>query len=29
MFVLCLLFDVRDIEIDRAENIKTLAVFLV
>lgn len=28
MFVLCLLFDVRDIEIDRQENIKTLAVIL-
>lgn len=28
MFVLCLLFDIRDIEIDRKENIKTLAVFL-
>jgi len=28
MFVLCLLFDIRDIEIDRKENIRTLAVFL-
>ena len=28
MFVLCLLFDVRDIEIDQAENIKTVAVLL-
>ena len=28
MFILCLLFDVRDIEIDRKENIKTLAVIL-
>ncbi len=28
MFVLCLLFDIRDIEIDRAERINTLAVFL-
>ena len=28
MFVLCLLFDIRDIEIDRRENITTLAVFL-
>lgn len=28
MFVLCLLFDVRDIEIDDKENIKTLAVIL-
>jgi 4-hydroxybenzoate polyprenyltransferase len=28
MFVLCLMFDIRDIEIDRKENIKTLAVFL-
>ncbi|MDQ6761933.1 MAG: UbiA family prenyltransferase [Bacteroidota bacterium] len=28
MFVLCLLFDMRDIEIDRHENIKTLAVIL-
>ena len=28
MFVLCLLFDIRDIEIDRKENITTLAVFL-
>ncbi|MEP6952358.1 MAG: UbiA family prenyltransferase [Ginsengibacter sp.] len=28
LFVLCLLFDIRDIEIDRKENIKTLAVFL-
>jgi 4-hydroxybenzoate polyprenyltransferase len=28
MFVLCLLFDVRDIEIDTKENIRTLAVFL-
>ncbi len=28
MFVLCLLFDIRDIEIDRKENIKTLAVLL-
>lgn len=28
MFVLCLLFDVRDIEIDRKENINTIAVFL-
>lgn len=28
MFVLCLLFDVRDIEIDRKENIKTVAVIL-
>jgi 4-hydroxybenzoate polyprenyltransferase len=28
MFILCLLFDVRDIEIDEKENIKTLAVIL-
>ena len=28
MFVLCLVFDIRDIEIDRKENIKTLAVIL-
>ena len=28
MFVLCLLFDIRDIEIDRSETIKTLAVIL-
>lgn len=28
MFVLCLLFDVRDIEIDKKENIRTLAVAL-
>ncbi len=28
MFVLCLLFDIRDIEIDTKENIGTLAVFL-
>ncbi len=28
MFVLCLLFDMRDIEIDRHENIRTLAVIL-
>ena len=28
MFILCLLFDVRDIEIDDKENIKTLAVIL-
>jgi 4-hydroxybenzoate polyprenyltransferase len=28
MFVLCLLFDMRDIEIDRQENINTIAVFL-
>lgn len=28
MFVLCLLFDVRDIEIDRIENIKTVAVIV-
>lgn len=28
MFILCLLFDVRDIEIDRSENINTLAVML-
>ena len=28
MFMLCLLFDIRDIEIDRKENITTLAVFL-
>ena len=28
MFVLCLLFDMRDIEIDRKENINTIAVFL-
>ncbi len=28
MFVLCLLFDMRDIEIDREENINTIAVFL-
>ena len=28
MFMLCLLFDIRDIEIDRQENITTLAVFL-
>ena len=28
MFVLCLLFDVRDIEIDRKENIKTVAVIV-
>jgi 4-hydroxybenzoate polyprenyltransferase len=28
LFVLCLLFDIRDIEIDRKENIVTLPVFL-
>jgi 4-hydroxybenzoate polyprenyltransferase len=28
MFVLCLLFDIRDIEIDRTENIRTLPVIL-
>ena len=28
MFILCLLFDIRDIEIDDKENIKTLAVML-
>ena len=28
MIMLCLLFDIRDIEIDRQENITTLAVFL-
>ena len=28
MFVLCLLFDVRDIEIDKKENIKTIPVIL-
>lgn len=28
MFVLCLLFDIRDIEIDKSDTIKTLAVFL-
>ena len=28
MFILCLLFDLRDIEIDRRENINTLAVML-
>ena len=28
MFVLCLLFDIRDIEIDRQEKIHTLAVML-
>lgn len=28
MFVLCLLFDIRDIEIDREENIRTVAVIL-
>jgi 4-hydroxybenzoate polyprenyltransferase len=28
MFILCLLFDVRDIEIDRSEKINTLAVIL-
>jgi len=28
LFVLCLVFDIRDIEVDRKENIKTLAVFL-
>lgn len=28
LFVLCLLFDIRDIEIDRQENITTLAVFM-
>ncbi|HEX7458137.1 MAG TPA: UbiA family prenyltransferase, partial [Ginsengibacter sp.] len=28
MFVLCLLFDIRDIEIDRKENINTIAVIL-
>ncbi len=28
MFVLCLLFDVRDIDIDRSDNINTLAVML-
>jgi 4-hydroxybenzoate polyprenyltransferase len=28
MFILCLLFDIRDINIDRAENIKTLPVIL-
>lgn len=26
MFILCLLFDMRDIEVDKSENIKTLAV---
>ncbi len=26
MFILCLLFDIRDIEIDKQENINTLAV---
>ena len=28
MFVLCLLFDIRDIEIDRRENINTIPVLL-
>ena len=28
MFILCLLFDMRDIEVDNSENIKTLAVVL-
>jgi 4-hydroxybenzoate polyprenyltransferase len=28
MMILCLLFDIRDIEIDRTQNIKTLAVLL-
>ncbi len=28
MFILCLLFDMRDIEVDTSENIKTLAVVL-
>ncbi len=28
MFVLCLIFDVRDIEIDSVENIRTVAVLL-
>ena len=28
LLVLCLVFDIRDIEIDRKENIRTLAVFL-
>jgi 4-hydroxybenzoate polyprenyltransferase len=28
MFILCLLFDMRDIEVDRSENIRTLAVTL-
>ena len=28
MFILCLLFDIRDIEIDRSEKINTLAVIL-
>lgn len=28
MFVLCLLFDIRDIEVDRKENIKTIPVLL-
>ena len=28
MFILCLLFDMRDIEVDRSENINTLAVVL-
>lgn len=28
MFILCLLFDIRDIEIDKSETIKTLAVML-
>lgn len=28
MFILCLLFDMRDIEVDRSENIRTLAVAL-
>ena len=28
MFIICLLFDLRDIEIDRAENINTVAVIL-
>ena len=28
MFVLCLLFDIRDIEIDKKENINTIAVIL-
>lgn len=28
MFILCLLFDMRDIEIDRKENINTVAVIL-
>jgi 4-hydroxybenzoate polyprenyltransferase len=28
LFLLCLLFDMRDIEVDKKENIRTLAVFL-